>query len=191
MDISSFIQHYGYIAVVLGCMLEGETAAVLGGMAANAGLELPIIYLMAFGGAWLCDSILFLVGHYYGPAILKRLTKYQDRIEKVERMIRKHDMLAIIGLRFLYGLRTIGPISIGIAGVKSVRFIICNAIGSALWSAIFVTLGYSASKLFQDQLQKIGTNLIPIIIIAVFVFIIFFIIRFLISKYARHTRKSS
>lgn len=172
-------------------MLEGETAAVLGGMAANIGLELPMVYLMAFGGAWLCDSLLFLVGHYYGPAILKRLTKYQDRIEKVERMIRKHDMLAIIGLRFLYGLRTIGPISIGIAGINSVRFIICNAIGSALWSAIFVTLGYSASRLFEEQLQKIGMNFIPIIIIAIFVFGIFFIIRFFIGKYARRSHKSA
>lgn len=191
MDISSFIQHYGYIAVLLGCILEGETAAVLGGMAANTGLELPKLYLMAFTGAWLCDSILFLVGHYYGPTILKHLSKYQDRIDKIERIIHKHDMLAIIGLRFLYGLRTIGPMSIGIAGVNSVRFIICNAVGSALWSAIFVTIGYSAGKIFEEQLHKIGTNLLPILIIAVFVFSIFFIIRILISKYTRRSHKTN
>lgn len=191
MDLSSFIQHYGYIAILLGCILEGETAAVLGGMAANTGLELPTIYLMAFAGAWLCDSILFLVGHYYGPAILKRLTKYQDRIDKIERIIHKHDMLAIIGLRFLYGMRTIGPMSIGIAGINSIRFIICNAVGSALWSAIFVTIGYSAGRIFEEQLHKLGTNLLPILIIAILVFSIFFLIRIFISKYARRTKKSN
>lgn len=185
MDISPFINHYGYLAIVLGCMIEGETVAVLGGIAANHSLSLPMVYLMAFGGAWLCDSVLFLVGHYYGPAIIKRLPKYQHRIDKMERMIRKHDMLAIIGLRFLYGLRTIGPISIGIVGVNSVRFIICNAVGSALWSAIFVTIGYSAGKLFEEQLQKLSNNLVPLLVIAAVVFGIFFIIRTVISKRTR------
>lgn len=191
MDLASFIAQYGYIAIVLGAIIEGETVAVLGGIAANTTLSLPMVYFMAFIGAWLCDSVLFLVGHYYGPAIIEKLPKHKDKIEKVEMMIRKHDLLAIVGLRFLYGLRTIGPISIGIAGVNSVRFIICNAVGSALWSSIFVTIGYSAGRIFQEQLHKIGNNLFPVIVIAIVVFSIFFLIRTVIGRRHRHTKKTN
>lgn len=191
MDLETFITQYGYIAIVLGCILEGETVAVLGGIAANTSLKLPMVYFMAFMGAWLCDSVLFLVGHYYGPAIINKFPKHRTRIEKVEAMIRKHDLLAIIGLRFLYGLRTVGPISIGMAGVNSVRFIICNAVGSALWSSIFVTIGYTAGKLFEEQLHKIGNNLFPVIVIAVVVFGIFFLIRTIISRRHRHHKKTN
>lgn len=81
MDLASFIAQYGYIAIVLGAIIEGETVAVLGGIAANTTLSLPMVYFMAFIGAWLCDSVLFLVGHYYGPAIIEKLPKHKDKID--------------------------------------------------------------------------------------------------------------
>ena len=183
MDLGSFIAQYGYIGIALGCMLEGETIAVLGGMAANTYLSLPIVYLMAFLGTWLWDSALFLIGHRYGAQITRRFSRYQNKIDKVELMIKKYDLLAIIGLRFLYGLRTVGPLAIGISKINILRFIICNAVGSALWSSIFITIGYTAGKVFQEQISKLGQHLIPIIIIAIIIFIIFLIIRILISRY--------
>lgn len=168
-------------------MLEGETVAVLGGLAANTQLSLPLVYLMAFLGGWLWDSVFFLIGHYYGAAITKRFPRYKGKIKKAELIVRKYDLIAIIGLRFLYGLRTIGPMAIGIAKINTLRFIICNAVGAALWSSIFVTIGYSAGRIFQEKLQKLGNNIIPLLIIAVIVFTVFFIIRTLISKRHRQT----
>lgn len=187
MDLSSFIAQYGYIAIALGCMLEGETVAVLGGLAANTQLHLPLVYFMAFIGTWLWDSVFFLLGHQYGPAITNRFPRYKKKIKKVELMVRKYDLIAIIGLRFLYGLRTVGPVAIGIAKINTLRFIICNAVGSALWSSIFVTIGYSAGKIFQEKLQKLGNNLVPVLVIAVIVFIVFFIIRTFISRRNRRS----
>lgn len=183
MDLGAFITQYGYAGIALGCMLEGETVAVLGGIAANTYLSLPLVYLMAFLGTWLWDSALFLIGHRYGEKITHRFSKYQDKIDKVEVIIKKYDLLAIIGLRFLYGLRTVGPLALGISKINILRFIICNAIGSALWASIFITIGYTAGKVFQEQLSKLGQHLIPIIIIAIIIFIIFLIIRIIISRY--------
>lgn len=188
MDLGAFIAQYGYIGIALGCMLEGETVAVLGGIAANTYLSLPMVYLMAFLGTWLWDSMLFLIGYRYGPQITNRFSKYQSKINKVESMIKKYDLLAIIGLRFLYGLRTVGPLAVGISKVNIFRFIVCNAVGSALWSSIFITLGYTAGKVFQEQLNKLGHQIVPILIIAVIIFAIFLIIRVLISRY---THKSN
>lgn len=177
--------HYGYIAVLIGCILEGETFAILGGIAANHGLSLPMVYLVSFVGAWLCDSILFLLGHHYGPAILKRLSKYQNRVDKIEYWVRKYDFLAIIGLRFLYGFRTIGPIAVGVVGVNSVRFIICNAVGAALWSSIFVTVGYSASRIFSTAFYKISNNILYVFICIAIIFIGVRIIQLIMSYYNR------
>lgn len=187
MDLSTFIAQYGYFAIALGCMLEGETVAVLGGLAANTQLNLPLVYLMAFLGGWLWDSIFFLIGHHYGASIIKRFPKYKGKIKKAELIARKYDLIAIIGLRFLYGLRTIGPMAIGIAKINTLRFIICNAVGAALWSSIFVTIGYSAGRIFQEKLQKLGNNIIPLLIIAAVVFTVFFIIRTVISRRHRQS----
>ena len=48
--LSDFVTHYGYWAVVVGCLLEGETLLVLAGFAAKQGyLNLPLV--MALGAA--------------------------------------------------------------------------------------------------------------------------------------------
>ncbi|VEA46434.1 membrane protein [Salmonella enterica subsp. arizonae] len=38
MDINTLITHYGYAALVIGSMAEGETVTLLGGVAAHQGL---------------------------------------------------------------------------------------------------------------------------------------------------------
>ena len=51
MTIESFIETYGYAAILIGTFLEGETILVLGGFAAHRGyLSLPWVIVAAFAG---------------------------------------------------------------------------------------------------------------------------------------------
>ena len=46
MDINSLITHYGYAALIIGSMAEGETITLLGGVAAHQGLlKFPLVVL--------------------------------------------------------------------------------------------------------------------------------------------------
>lgn len=42
----------------------------------------------------------------------------------------------------MYGLRTAGPIAIGIAKVKWLDFALYNALGATAWALVFTALGY-------------------------------------------------
>ena len=72
--------------------------------------------------------------------------------------MREHETLLILGMRFAYGFRTIGPIIIGSSGVKLRKFVLLNIIGAAIWAFIIVTLGYAASevlfRLFAHEHQR-------------------------------------
>ena len=47
--MESFIEHYGYLAILVGTFLEGETILILGGVAAQRGyLDLHWVILAAF-----------------------------------------------------------------------------------------------------------------------------------------------
>ena len=61
--LESLIDTYGYIAIFIGTLLEGETVLVLGGFAAFRGyLSLPYVILTAFIGSMLGDQFFFYLG---------------------------------------------------------------------------------------------------------------------------------
>ena len=62
-DLESFVQSYGYGALFLGTLLEGETVLILAGIMAHMGLlKLPLVILVAVLGKLSGGSVLFLFG---------------------------------------------------------------------------------------------------------------------------------
>jgi len=57
----------------------------------------------------------------------------------------------IVGVRFMYGLRIVGPIAIGASGVAPGRFARYNLLGAAIWAPLVGGLGY----LFGDVVEMV------------------------------------
>lgn len=75
MDINSLITHYGYAALIIGSMAEGETITLLGGVAAHQGLlKFPLVVLSVALGGMIGDQVLYLLGRRYGGKILRRFS---------------------------------------------------------------------------------------------------------------------
>ena len=143
MAPADLLTQYGYFALFIGCLLEGETLLVLAGMAAHGGyLWFPKVVAIAFVGGTLGDQILFYFGRRSGGAILQRWPRFEKPAERVERLIERHSGLLIVGVRFMYGLRLIGPIAIGMSAVSPLRFAILNMTGAALWATSVAGVGY-------------------------------------------------
>lgn len=63
MTLDQLIDTYGYWAILVGTLLEGETILLLGGFAAYQGyLALPWVILAAFIGAFCGDQLFFFLG---------------------------------------------------------------------------------------------------------------------------------
>jgi membrane protein DedA with SNARE-associated domain len=143
MELASLIQSYGYPVVFLGTALEGETTLALAGLAAHRGyLALPWVIAVAAAGGFLGDQIYFLVGRRYGPGVLTRFPKLAPGVERVTRALDRYGALIVVLVRFMYGLRTAGPIAIGMTGMHWPRFALFNALGAAAWAALVGSLGY-------------------------------------------------
>lgn len=159
-DVNMLISQYGYWAVFLGCLAEGETFTLLGGVAAHEGLlNYGWVLLAAMLGGMLGDSALFLLGRHYGEPILKRFTRYQPQIERANDLIRRRPVLFVMGVRFMYGLRIVGPIIIGASGLKPQKFFLLNLCGAAVWALIFVSLGFLGGQLIAPWLHALDHHL--------------------------------
>jgi membrane protein DedA with SNARE-associated domain len=143
MTFTDFLSQYGYLGLFGGCLLEGETLLLLAGIFAHQGyLSYPIVVVVAFVGGTLGDQICFFVGRRYGEPLLERWPKWEAPATRVRRMIERHSAWLIVGVRFMYGLRLIGPVVIGMSSVGPLRFAVFNLIGAAIWALAVSGLGY-------------------------------------------------
>jgi membrane protein DedA with SNARE-associated domain len=143
MPFEVIIQKYGYLAVFLGAFFEGESPLVAGGFAAQRGyLHLSWVIALAFLGSVAWDQIYFFAGRRKGKAILAKRPAWQPNVARVNRFLDRHQIWLIMGFRFVYGLRTITPLLLGMSSVKTSRFIILNIISGIIWAMVVGVAGY-------------------------------------------------
>ncbi|MCL2894640.1 DedA family protein [Brenneria tiliae] len=171
-DLAHYITEYGYWALFIGCLAEGETITLLGGIAAHNGLlHWPwVITAVAVGGT-LGDQLLYFSGRRYGDRVISRLKGQQKRIARAQGLIARHPMLFVIGVRFMYGFRIIGPALIGASQLPPARFVPLNILGAILWASLFVMLGYFGGQAIEHFIsvfdKKLSVLLFAALIIAI------------------------
>ena len=156
MSLENLIYHYGYLAVLVGCFLEGETILVLGGFAAHRGyLSLPGVIVAAFLGTLIGDQLYYFLGHRNGTAMLARRPHWEPRIARVRELLRRHEVALILGFRFLYGLRTVTPFALGLSEVRPLRFALLNVPAALGWAIAIGVLGYELGAAVQGLLGNV------------------------------------
>ena len=163
VDVNYLLATYGYWAIFIGCLLEGETILILGGMAAHQHVLklLPVIGYASLAGM-LGDQLLFWAGRYFGERLLPRLHKQQAAIDKVTSLIQHHPTVSIFSVRFLYGMRLVGPMVIGASKVSPLKFACINLVGAVVWATLFASAGYWAGEFLQRALGDLKPYRLPI-----------------------------
>ncbi|HEY8857468.1 MAG TPA: DedA family protein [Rugosibacter sp.] len=142
--ITAFIASYGYLAIFIGTLLEGETILIAAGFAAYRGLlSLPIVILVAIAGATLGDQLAFLLGRWKGEALIARFPSLAKQKSRIHAFLERHDFWLILIVRFLYGLRIAGPVILGSSQVPLLRFTALNLIGAFMWAMLISGAGYT------------------------------------------------
>lgn len=155
MDFVYLLSTYGYIALFIGTFLEGETILIIAGFAAyNGHLSLPLAILTAFAGSFAGDQTAFYVGRYNRRFLETKLKKWECRIERVHRLLEKHQVLVLLTFRFFYGFRNITPFAVGTSNISPLRFFMLNGIGAAVWAVSFGVGGYYLGDVLERFLQE-------------------------------------
>ena len=150
MSFQSLLDSYGYLAIVVGTFLEGETTLILGSIAAQLGfMELPWVIAAALTGTLIGDQFYFFLGRYKGKSVLHNRPSWQTHADKIFNLLQRHETLLILGFRFMYGVRTVASFVIGMSHVSTTKFIFLNILGAFLWAGIIGGFGYTFGKAFE------------------------------------------
>jgi membrane protein DedA with SNARE-associated domain len=139
-----FMLHYGYLAIFLGCMLEGEALVILGGFFAYHGLMFfPIVALVAFAGTMVSDIGWFLLGRHSQEHGFNAWRWVQWINRHSVNIVSKRPRFLAFFFRFMYGFRVIIPFSLGRSHLATTTYLAYNALGILLWVAVYAGIGYS------------------------------------------------
>lgn len=152
------IRDYGYVALFVGTFLEGETILLLAGFAVQTGmfgLSLHGIILTAFVGSLAGDQLAFYIGRSFGNRFIKRSEKWQERAQRVHKLLERYHEVLILSFRFFYGLRNLTPFTLGTTDISGKKFFILNAIGAFVWAVAFGCIGYLFGNLLENMLEDV------------------------------------
>lgn len=150
MDFAKLVADHGYLITFFGALIEGESILTLAGLAAHRGyLHLPLLITLASVGSSIGDQIYFLIGRRYGKRLIARFPRFKPAIRRVDALVLRYAGIAVIAVRFLYGLRTVGPIAIGASRMPWHKFALFNVAGSIAWSTVWLTGGFVIGELMH------------------------------------------
>ncbi|MDR1460776.1 MAG: DedA family protein [Campylobacteraceae bacterium] len=173
--LSELILKYGYIILFLWCILEGEMALIMGGILAHSGdMNLYWAIFIAGLGGFAGDQIYFYVGRFFKKNINKKLKKQRRKFAIAHILLKRHGWPIIFMQRYMYGLRTIIPISIGITRYNAKKFALINLISAWCWATVTILPAYLLGEHIWNVLnfaKKHWYFAIPVVIIFAYIII--------------------
>jgi len=146
------LTEYGYIILFIWSIMEGELGLVMAGTMVHTGhMNLPTAILVAGLGGFVGDQIYFYIGRYNKKWIHQYLANHRRKFALAHLLLKKYGWPVIFIQRYLYGLRTIIPMSIGLTRYDAKKFAIINFVSAQVWAAITIILAY----IFGEQIMQV------------------------------------
>ena len=164
-DLNQLLKTWGYLALFVGTFLEGETILIVAGVLASRGrLNLHYAIMAAFCGSMFGDQCVFLLARYKSSWVLKKFSKWDDKISRALRLLEKNSIWLLMSFRFFYGLRNVISIAAGLSQVLKKKFAMLNGIGAFAWAMSFGYGGFYVGKKFEKYLNQAKAYEIKILI---------------------------
>ncbi len=146
------MKEYGYIILFAWSILEGEMGLIMGGLLSHTGdMWLPIAIFVAGLGGFAGDQIYFYIGRYNKAYVHKKFKGQRRKFALAHLLLKKYGWPIIFAQRYMYGMRTVIPISIGLTRYDAKMFAFINILSAWVWASItIIPVWY-----FGDEILKV------------------------------------
>jgi membrane-associated protein len=147
-------------STLLGIVVPGELALLLGGVVAHQGrVPLWAVVVAGVAGAVVGDTVGYAVGRRVGERLLAHLPRRlvePGQVERATALVRRLGGRAVFVGRFTAALRALVPGLAGIAGMPYRSFAAWNLAGGVLWATGVVLLGFAAGRTWRTAERVAG-----------------------------------
>ena len=172
--MEELIRDWGYIILFLYSFGGGFVALVVAGILSYSG-ELNIIISIVVAGVsnFLGDQFLFTLARKNKHQAKKMMQKHRRKIALSHLLMRKYGTWVIFIQKYIYGIKTLIPLAMGITKYDYKKFIFFNILSTILWACIVGMAAYMLGELvykYIDELKSYAPFVVGAIIIGVIYF---------------------
>lgn len=159
---------FGEAAVMLGFVVPGETAVIVGGvLASRHHVDLSTMAVVVVAAAIIGDTVGYEVGKHLGPKILalRPLRKRAPTIERGTEFLRRRGFVGVFIGRFTALFRAMVPGLAGMSNMAYPKFLVANAAGGIVWGVTYTLLGYFVGQSIEHLTGTVSFVLLGVVVV--------------------------
>lgn len=156
-DMLTNLETYGYVVLFLYSFGGGFIALMGAGVLSYTGhMDLEVAILVAFIANFLGDTMLFYMGRYNKKDVMGYLHKHKRKLALSHILMKKHGSWVIFLQKYVYGIKTLIPLAIGLTKYDFKKFTVLNLFASAIWAVAIGVLSYMAGEMIKSVYEVIA-----------------------------------
>lgn len=180
-DPDYLAHHYGalfYLITFCWTAIEGETFVIIAGLFAQKGyLNIFLLFLAAWLGSFTGDQVVFFLGRRYGARILHHFPRLEPGVNRAIGWLENYAVIFILSYRFVYGLRNVSGIAVGLSHIPWKKFALWNCIAAFIWALAFAGFGFLYGDVIghihhKEEVVSGGVRQLTLSMLGLFAFII-------------------
>ncbi|MDR2099773.1 MAG: DedA family protein [Campylobacteraceae bacterium] len=141
-EILTSLATWGYIALFLYSFGGGMVAIIAAGVLSYKGvMNIEVSIAVAATANFIGDAVLSSIGRYNREVIMPYIKKHRRKLALSHILMKRYGDRIIIIKKFIYGLKTLIPIAVGLTKYPLLKFNIINLIAAIIWA---LSLGYGS-----------------------------------------------
>lgn len=168
-DMLSNLETYGYIVLFLYSFGGGFLALMGAGVLSYTGhMDLTTVIIVAFVANFIGDLVLFYMGRYNKKDVMAYLHKHKRKLALSHLLMKKHGSWVIFLQKYVYGVKTLIPLAIGITKYDLKKFAILNFFASAVWALVIGIGSYMAGEAIKSVYEILAERpyIAPVVLLS-------------------------
>lgn len=169
--MEELIRDWGYIVLFLYSFGGGFVALAIAGVLSYSGeLNIYITLMVAGSANFIGDQFLFLLARNNKHYAKNIMSKYGRKVAYAHLLMRKYGSFAIIFQKYIYGIKTLIPLAIGLTKYNTTKFIFFNVFATIIWTLIVGVASYQLGEAvlqYGEDFKYYGMAVVVMILVGV------------------------
>ncbi len=136
-DILTSLSTYGYIILAFYSFGGGMVALIGAGILSSMGkMDISTSIFVATVANFIGDSVLFYLSQTNKKEVMGYMQKHKRKIAYTNLLMRKYGWLAVFLQKYIYGVKTLVPIVMGLTKYDFRKFVTLNFFASIVWGLV-------------------------------------------------------
>ncbi len=169
-DMLSNLATYGYIVLFLYSLGGGFVALMAAGVLSYTGkMDLTTALAIAFVANFLGDTLLFYMARYHKSDMMRQFRKHRRKLALSHLLMKKYGSWIILMQKFVYGIKTLIPLAIGLTKYDFMKFSILNLLSAGVWTLVVGVGSYLAGDALMRAYDVISERpyIAPLVLVVI------------------------